>query len=62
SCLGLSNKRTLSILKQNISLTIDLKVIFISLSVFDLATLWMAIAADMGATLIVIIYSLRLLK
>ncbi|APC94813.1 heavy metal translocating P-type ATPase [Francisella tularensis] len=56
------SKRTLSIIKQNISFAIAIKVIFISLAVFDLATLWMAIAADMGATLIVIINSLRLLK
>ncbi|MBK2356084.1 heavy metal translocating P-type ATPase [Francisella hispaniensis] len=56
------SKRTLSIIKQNISFAIAIKAIFISLAMLDLATLWMAIAADMGATLIVIINSLRLLK
>ncbi|GAB4221733.1 MAG: heavy metal translocating P-type ATPase [Francisella sp.] len=56
------SKRTLAIIKQNISFAILTKAIFISLAIFDLATLWMAIAADMGATLIVIINSLRLLK
>lgn len=56
------SRRTLKIIKQNITFAITIKVIFISLAMVDLATLWMAIAADMGATFIVIINSLRLLK
>lgn len=56
------SKKTLKIIKQNITFAIAIKAIFISLAITDLATLWMAIAADMGATLIVIINSLRLLK
>ena len=50
------------IIKQNISFAIAIKAIFISLAMLDLATLWMAIATDMSATLIVIINSLKLLK
>ncbi|MEY8674150.1 heavy metal translocating P-type ATPase [Francisella philomiragia] len=56
------SKKTLKIIKQNITFAIAIKAIFISLAITDLATLWMAIAADMGATLIVIMNSLRLLK
>ncbi|AIT09318.1 metal ABC transporter ATPase [Candidatus Francisella endociliophora] len=56
------SRRTLKIIKQNITFAIAIKAIFISLAMVDLATLWMAIAADMGATFIVIINSLRLLK
>lgn len=56
------SKKTLRIIKQNISFAVGLKALFISLAVFDLATLWMAIAADMGATFLVIMNSLRLLK
>lgn len=56
------SRKTLNIIKQNIIFAVGLKAVFISLAIADLATLWMAIAADMGATLIVIINSLRLLK
>ncbi|WP_150466715.1 heavy metal translocating P-type ATPase [Francisella sp. SYW-9] len=56
------SKRTLNIIKQNVTFAIAVKAIFISLAMADLATLWMAIAADIGTTLIVIINALRLLK
>ncbi|KEI35390.1 lead, cadmium, zinc and mercury transporting ATPase [Francisella sp. W12-1067] len=56
------SRKTLNIIKQNITFSIVIKAIFISLAIADLATLWMAIAADMGATFIVIINALRLLK
>ncbi|AJC48176.1 heavy metal translocating P-type ATPase [Allofrancisella guangzhouensis] len=56
------SRKTLNIIKQNITFSIAIKAIFISLAIADLATLWMAIAADMGATFIVIINALRLLK
>ena len=56
------SKRTLDIIKQNVTFAIAVKAIFISLAMADLATLWMAIAADIGTTFIVIINALRLLK
>ncbi|MCF6766270.1 heavy metal translocating P-type ATPase [Thiotrichales bacterium 19S3-7] len=56
------SKRTMRIIKQNISFAIAIKALFIILALFEVATLWMAIAADMGATLIVILNALRLLK
>ncbi|MFQ5455877.1 MAG: heavy metal translocating P-type ATPase, partial [Nitrospirota bacterium] len=43
------SRRTLRIIKENIIFSIGIKVIFIILAVGGLATLWMAIAADMGA-------------
>lgn len=54
--------RTLQIIKQNIGFALGLKLAFILLAMLNIATLWMAIIADMGASLIVIFNGLRLLK
>ncbi|MFC1564989.1 heavy metal translocating P-type ATPase [candidate division KSB1 bacterium] len=54
--------RTLAIIRQNIVFALGLKLAFVALAVGGIATLWMAIAADMGASLLVIFNSLRLLK
>lgn len=56
------SKRVLGIIKQNITFALSIKAAFITLALWDLATLWMAIAADTGATLLVIFNALRLLK
>ena len=56
------SKKTLDIIKQNIIFALGLKVIFMALALMGLATLWMAIAADMGASLLVIFNGLRLLR
>lgn len=55
-------RRTVTIIKQNVSFSLGLKALFIMLALFGLATLWMAIAADTGASLLVVFNSLRLLK
>jgi Zn2+/Cd2+-exporting ATPase len=55
------SRRTLRVVKQNIAFAIGEKIVFLSLAVVGLATLWMAIAADMGASLLVISNGLRLL-
>jgi Cd2+/Zn2+-exporting ATPase len=55
------SKRTLRIIRQNIIFALGLKAVFIILSLAGAATLWMAIAADMGASLLVIFNGLRLL-
>lgn len=55
------SRRTLRLIKYNICFALGLKILFIVLAVLGAATLWMAIAADMGATFLVIINSLRLL-
>lgn len=54
--------RTLRIIKQNIIFALGLKFIFICLALLNMSTLWMAIIADTGASLIVIFNGLRLLK
>jgi len=52
---------TLNIIRQNIIFALGLKLVFMGLALANVATLWMAIAADMGASLLVIANSLRLL-
>jgi Cd2+/Zn2+-exporting ATPase len=54
--------RTLRNIQQNIGFALGLKLLFIILTMFGLATLWMAIAADTGVTLLVVFNSLRLLN
>ncbi|MFZ0566354.1 MAG: heavy metal translocating P-type ATPase [Chlamydiales bacterium] len=56
------SRKVLKIVKQNISFSLIVKAIFIILALLNRATLWMAIAADTGATLLVIFNALRLLK
>lgn len=56
------SRRTLRIIKQNIFFALGLKLAFIVLALYGVATLWMAIAADMGASLLVIFNGLRLLN
>lgn len=56
------SRKTLSIIKQNIWFSILIKAVFLVLAFFGLATLWMAVASDMGASLLVIINGLRALK
>ena len=56
------SQRTSRILKQNISLALGIKLIFLILAVVGSASLWMAVFADMGASLLVIFNGLRLVK
>lgn len=55
------SRKTASVLFQNISLSIVIKIIFFGLALAGLATLWMAVFADMGASLLVVANGLRLL-
>ena len=54
--------RTLKIIRQNIIFALSIKVLFVVLMVLNHASLWAAIAADMGASLLVIFNGLRLLQ
>ena len=54
------SRKTLAIIKQNITLSILIKVVFLALAIPGLATLWMAVFADMGASLLVIFNGMRL--
>ncbi|MBI4547396.1 MAG: cadmium-translocating P-type ATPase [Ignavibacteriae bacterium] len=56
------SKKTLSIIKQNILIALVTKLIFLALGIFGAATLWMAVLADDGATLAVILNGLRTLR
>ncbi len=56
------SKRTLGIIKQNVVFALGVKAAFLLLAIFGISTLWMAILADMGASLIVIGNGLRLLS
>jgi Cd2+/Zn2+-exporting ATPase len=55
-------KRTLAIIRQNIVFSLGVKAIFVALTFAGMASLWGAIAADVGASLLVVANALRLLK
>jgi len=55
-------RRSLRIIRQNIGFALGVKAMFMALALVQVATLWMAIAADMGASLVVIFNALRLLN
>ena len=56
------SSRTKQIILQNISIALGLKVIALLLIIPGWLTLWMAVMADMGATVIVVLNSLRLMR
>lgn len=56
------SRKTLKIIRQNISLSLGVKAIFVVLTFAGFASLWAAIAADMGVSLLVIFNALRLLR
>lgn len=56
------SRQTLKIIKQNISFSLGIKLLALLLVIPGWLTLWIAIVADMGATLIVTLNGLRLMK
>ncbi|MBE0615185.1 MAG: cadmium-translocating P-type ATPase [Burkholderiales bacterium] len=56
------SRATSRVLWQNISLALGIKAVFFALALAGTATLWMAVFADMGASLIVVFNGLRLLR
>ena len=56
------SRRTHAVLWQNITLALGLKLVFFVLAVFGNASMWMAVFADMGASLLVVANGLRLLR
>lgn len=56
------SRTTSAILKQNIALALGIKVVFLGLTLMGHATMWMAVFADMGASMIVVANGLRLLR
>jgi len=56
------SRRTLRIIRQNIAFSLAVKALFALLTLAGAATLWGAIAADLGASLLVIFNGLRLIR
>ena len=55
-------RRARSVIIQNVSLALGAKAVFLAFMMFASATLWMAVIADMGATLMVTFNGLRMLR
>ena len=60
--LVLHARRAARVIRQNVGVALGLKVAFLAAAAMGSATLWMAIVADMGATLLVTLNGLRLLR
>ncbi|MCA9077745.1 MAG: cadmium-translocating P-type ATPase [Planctomycetaceae bacterium] len=56
------SRRTVTIIRQNIVFSLAVKALFVVLTFTGYSSLWAAIAADMGASLLVIFNGLRLLR
>lgn len=56
------SKKTMRIVKENIVFAILVKVIVLILSAFGLSTMWEAVFADVGVSIIAIINALRVLR
>ena len=56
------SRQTLRIVRQNIAFSLVVKAAFMALAIPGLATLWMAVFADVGASLVVILNGMRLLQ
>jgi Cd2+/Zn2+-exporting ATPase len=56
------SRRTMNIIHQNIGISLATKALFVGLTAFGMATMWGAIAADVGVSLLVVANALRLLR
>ncbi|MEJ5863448.1 heavy metal translocating P-type ATPase [Pseudomonas farsensis] len=56
------SRQSAAILLQNIVLALGVKAIFLAMTFAGMATLWMAVFADMGVSLLVVFNGLRLLR
>jgi Cd2+/Zn2+-exporting ATPase len=55
-------RATIATVRQNIFFALAVKALFLALTVPGFTTLWLAVVADMGASLIVVANGLRLLR
>jgi Cd2+/Zn2+-exporting ATPase len=55
------SRRTHTVLWQNIAMALGIKAVFLTLALFGNATMWMAVFADMGASMLVVANGLRML-
>jgi Zn2+/Cd2+-exporting ATPase len=60
--LGAHARRALRVIRQNVAIALLTKVAFLIAAPFGVAALWMAVLADTGATVIVTLNALRLLR
>lgn len=56
------SKKTNRIIKQNLIFAIGVKILVLVLSILGIATMWQAVFADVGTTLITILNTIRILK
>lgn len=56
------SRRARRIIQQNLALSLGIKAVFLALALGGVATLWMAVFADVGASLIVTLNGMRLLR
>ncbi len=56
------SRKTRGIIRQNVALSLAIKAVFLALALGGVATLWMAVFADVGASLIVTLNGMRLLR
>lgn len=56
------SRKTMTVIKQNITFSLGIKLLVLVLTLFGLTYLWMAILADVGATIVVAGNGLRLLR
>ncbi|MCQ0094203.1 cation-translocating P-type ATPase [Roseovarius sp. M141] len=56
------SRRTMAIIRQNIGISLATKVLFVGLTALGMASMWGAIAADVGVSLVVVANALRLLN
>ena len=55
-------RRTLRIAKQNVWFAIGVKVVVLVLATFGIATMWMAVFADVGVTVLAVLNAMRALR
>ncbi|WP_060979415.1 MULTISPECIES: heavy metal translocating P-type ATPase [Pseudomonadota] len=56
------SRATLAVIRQNIGFSLAVKLVFVGLTLFGMASLWGAIVADVGASLLVVLNGLRLIS
>jgi len=56
------SRQTVAVLAQNITLALGIKAVFLVATLMGHATMWMAVFADMGVSLLVVLNGLRLLR
>jgi len=56
------SRKTQRLIRENIALSLGLKLAFLALAIPGLATLWMAVVADVGATVLVTLNGMRMLS